>query len=104
MKVLIPVAMLLLASSPALAQDHSHMGHAASAPASAEGQGEIRKINPAAGTLTLQHTPIPALNWPSMTMAFVADPALLKGLKAGQKVAFTVRPANPPVITAIKVK
>ena len=39
-----------------------------------------------------------------MTMAFVADPALLAGLKTGQKVVFTVQPATMPVITAIKAE
>ena len=104
MKVLFPVLACLLAATPALAQDHSHVGHGAKSMASAEGRGQIRKIDPKAGTLTLQHGPIAALNWPSMTMAFVADPALLAGLKTGQKVVFTVQPATTPVITAIKAE
>jgi len=104
MKILFPILAALLAATPALAQDHSHMGHAATSTASAEGHGQIRKIDPKAGTLTLQHGPIAALKWPSMTMAFVADPALLAGLKSGQKVVFTVQPASTPVITAIKAE
>ena len=104
MKILFPILAGLLAASPALAQDHSHAGHAAKATVSAVGHGQIRKLDPKAGTLTLQHAPIAALNWPSMTMAFVADPALLTGLKTGQKVVFTVQPAGTPVITAIKAE
>lgn len=42
-----------------------------------------------AGSVTLEHAPVPALKWPGMTMPFkVTDPKLLKGLKPGQAVRF----------------
>ena len=45
----------------------------------------------AAGTLTIKHDAIPAVNWPAMTMAFKAAPAaLLDGLKVGAKIKFDV--------------
>jgi Cu(I)/Ag(I) efflux system protein CusF len=62
----------------------------------------IKKLDPKAGSLSLQHGPIPALNWPSMTMAFKADPALLTGVKVGQKVSFTVKPGAVPEILTLK--
>ena len=40
--------------------------------------------------ITLDHAPVPALKWPAMTMPFkLADPALARGLKAGQAVDFS---------------
>lgn len=45
------------------------------APTSAkiEGTGVIKEIKLSEHSLTLQHEPIPALNWPQMTMDFVVE-------------------------------
>ncbi|KRR10706.1 RND transporter [Bradyrhizobium jicamae] len=53
-------------------------------------QGEVRKIDEAAGKITLKHGPIKSLGMDmSMTMAFrVKDPALLKEVQVGDKVEF----------------
>jgi Cu(I)/Ag(I) efflux system membrane fusion protein len=52
-----------------------------------ESVGRIEQITPQ--SVTLSHQPIPALQWPAMTMQFrLADPALAKGLKAGDQVRF----------------
>jgi Cu(I)/Ag(I) efflux system protein CusF len=53
-----------------------------------QGTGVIKALDPKAGTVTLQHGPIPAVSWPAMTMTFKAKPALLKGLKVGQTIDF----------------
>jgi Cu(I)/Ag(I) efflux system periplasmic protein CusF len=51
--------------------------------------GEVKKINESAGKITLKHGPIPNLDMDSMTMVFrVADPAMLKSVKVGDKVKF----------------
>ncbi len=51
---------------------------------------EVRKVDREAGKITLQHGEIKNLDMPPMTMVFqVRDPALLKPLKAGDKVRFT---------------
>ncbi len=105
MKLPILAAVAALAASPALAQGmDGHAGHhmAAEAPASAQGTGVIRKLDAKTGAITLQHGPITALGWPSMTMPFQAKPELLAGLKVGQSVTFTVEAGEPPMITAIK--
>ncbi len=54
--------------------------------------------------LTLNHEPVPALKWPAMTMGFrLADPALAKGLKTGQRLRFSfVQRGDDYVITAIE--
>ncbi len=60
-------------------------------PGTHHGEGSIEAINFAHATITLTHGPIASLNWPSMIMDFrVADPALLRTLKPGQKVAFEI--------------
>ena len=51
--------------------------------------GVVDAIDKAATKATISHEPIPALNWPAMTMGFVfEDAALLDELKAGDKVRF----------------
>jgi Cu/Ag efflux protein CusF len=66
--------------------------------ASAQGnavQGEVRKIDEAAGKITLKHGPIRNLGMDQgMTMAFrVKDPAMLKEVKVGDKVEFEAEQA-----------
>lgn len=62
---------------------------AASASAMPLVDGEIRKLDPAAGLVVLKHGDIPNLGMPGMTMGFtVADKKMLNGLKVGDKVRF----------------
>ena len=53
--------------------------------------GEVKKIDEAAGKITLKHGPIKNLdmNEDGMTMVFrVQDPSMLKQVKVGDKVTF----------------
>jgi Cu(I)/Ag(I) efflux system protein CusF len=53
--------------------------------------GEVKKIDQAAGKITLNHGPIKNLDMTdeNMTMVFhVQDPAMLKQIKVGDKVQF----------------
>ena len=99
---------LTAAAGAAAAQDMQNMNGMSSAPAAKHGQatGVIKAIDAKAGTLTIQHGPIPGVGWPAMTMTFAAKPAaLLKGLKVGQTIDFdtTVRGSTAEV-TAIRPK
>jgi Cu/Ag efflux protein CusF len=79
------VAAVLLAAGPSLAH------------AQAEAvQGEVRKIDEAAGKITLRHGPIKSLGMDeAMTMVFrVKDPAMLKQVKVGDKVQFEAEEAS----------
>lgn len=59
--------------------------------------GKITAIDAAAGTVTLDHQAIPAVNWDAMMMGFTAiDPAMLKDLKVGDMVAFDLKSAAEP--------
>jgi Cu(I)/Ag(I) efflux system periplasmic protein CusF len=59
-------------------------------------QGEVRKIDEAAGKIILKHGPIKNLGMDvGMTMAFrVKDPAMLKEVKVGDKVEFEAEKAD----------
>ena len=58
----------------------------------AQAQGKIVTMNTRTGRVTIDHGPMPAMNWPAMTMTFsVRDPAMLRGFKRGDPVSFAVR-------------
>lgn len=76
---------------------------ATAATAGDRAEGEVRKIDKAAGKLTLRHGEIKRLDMPGMTMVFgVRDAAWLDRFKIGDKVLFDVeRGPNGFVVTAI---
>lgn len=69
----------------------------------ADASGEVRRVDPAAGKVTIKHDEIKALDLPAMTLVYEADPpALLAKIKAGDKVRFTAtRKDGKYVVTAI---
>ena len=102
-------AWLALAAAPALADSHEHSGaHEHGQPAGAAEEfidAEVRAIDRDNGKLTLKHGPIPRYEMAAMTMAFrVADPALLSGLSAGDKVRFTLDKVNGRLVVSRIVK
>jgi Cu(I)/Ag(I) efflux system membrane fusion protein len=77
----------LTAQMAAMTPASSPASKAMAPPALHESVGRIEQITPQA--VTLSHQAVPALQWPAMTMQFrLADPALAKGLKAGDHVRF----------------
>ena len=66
--------------------------------------GTVEKVDTSAGKITIDHGAIPNLNMDAMTMVFRAqDPALLKDVKAGDKVQFTADRVNGQIsVTSIK--
>ncbi len=73
----------------ALAQAEADSPTAASAQAAPMAEGEIRRLDPETGKLTLRHGEIRSLDMPPMTMVFTArDKALLSGLKVGDRIGF----------------
>jgi Cu/Ag efflux protein CusF len=57
----------------------------------AKATGTVTAVDSAAGSITVDHAPIPEIGWPAMTMAFKASPEMAKTVKAGDKVAFDVK-------------
>ncbi|MFN3302864.1 MAG: copper-binding protein [Roseateles sp.] len=104
--LLLNAALLLLPAAVA-AQPAPHAAPA-SAPAAgaAPADGEVRKIDAAAGKLTIKHGEIKSLDMPPMTMVFqVRDKAMLDKLQVGARIQFqAVSEAGKFVVTDIKVK
>ena len=71
-----------------------------------QGIGIVTAIDAAAGTVTLDHEAINAIPWPAMKMQFKAeDPSILKGIAAGDHVAFELKSATENgTVTIIKKK
>lgn len=65
-------------------------------PAAAQSvSGTVTKIDQAQGKLTIKHGPIKNLDMEAMSMVFKAgDPAMLKGLKSGDKIKFDADRVN----------
>ena len=93
MRAVLTAAVLLGLASNAPAQTAPAMSKAArpaSAPAALPlADGKVTQLDPAQGLIVLRHGELPALAMGPMTMGFqVADPALLRGLKVGDRVRF----------------
>lgn len=96
----LPALFLLATSLNALAQHKHHDAPvapvlttpAASAATPARevmSEAEVRRVDLAAGTVTLRHGAIKNLDMPPMTMVFkVPEPSLLSSLKPGDRVRF----------------
>ncbi|MDP3407321.1 copper-binding protein [Bosea sp. (in: a-proteobacteria)] len=57
--------------------------------------GTVKKVDEAQGKLTIDHGPIKNLDMDAMSMVFRAgDPAMLKGLKSGDKIKFDADRVN----------
>jgi len=81
-------AALMLASASAVHAQPAPAVPAASA-ADAMSTGEVKKVDQAAGKLTIKHGPLKNLGMDGMTMIFrVQDPAMLDQVKVGDRIAF----------------
>lgn len=101
---------LLLGSGMAFAQTHDHAhgtpavtptAAAATAPVAPAASGlpwaeaEVRRVDAAAGKISLKHGDIKNLDMPPMSMVFqLQDKALLGNIKAGDRVRFTADKVN----------
>jgi len=61
-------------------------------PATVAGTGTVKAVDAVKGTVTLAHDPIPALQWPAMTMSFkLRAPGAASALKPGARVSFELK-------------
>jgi Cu(I)/Ag(I) efflux system protein CusF len=69
-----------------------------------KGTAVVKKVDRAAGRVSLAHDPIKSMDWPAMTMTFtVKDKALLDKLAPGSKVEFEfLHQGTDYVITSVK--
>ena len=85
------LAMATLAPLTGFAQAPQEQGKMGMTTAPSMTDGEVRKIDKAAGKLTIKHGEIKHMDMPGMTMVFVAkDKAILDTLKVGDKIRFMV--------------
>lgn len=68
------------------------------------GTGEVRRLDQAAGKITLKHGPISDLDLPAMTLVYLIEPALSEGLAPGDSVRFTARRADTGEYLIIRIK
>jgi Cu/Ag efflux protein CusF len=81
------------------------MSMTTSAGKGAVGTGTVKKVDPAKHMVNLSHGPIPAINWPAMTMDFPVAPEVdLGSVKAGQAVEFTLAEAGGGKYTVTSIK
>lgn len=60
----------------------------------AQASGEVRRIDAAAGKITIKHGAIGELQLPAMTLVYRVDPALLQDIQAGDQVQFVAARQN----------
>jgi Cu/Ag efflux protein CusF len=95
--------------APAFAQSEHESHHIAQAEApaaaSALADGTVKKVDKAAGKITISHGPLDSLGMPPMTMVFrAADPAMLEQVKAGDRIRFAAERAGGAfTVTALEV-
>ncbi|HDR9085024.1 TPA: copper-binding protein [Burkholderia vietnamiensis] len=100
---------LTLAAATYAASDMGNMSMGSGAMQSADmkdsmSHGEIRKVDLAAGKLTIKHGPLENLGMEAMTMVFkVKDPAMLSQVKVGDKIDFVAEEVNG-ALTVVKLQ
>jgi len=76
----------------------NHLAHFTAAPAAqqpAMTNGVVKRVDKAAGSVTIAHEPLTNLGMPGMTMAFlVKDRAWLDGIKEGSRIRFVAENVN----------
>lgn len=67
-------------------------------------EGMVKKINPDAGKIMIEHGPLYTLNMPAMTMVFrVQDKVLLDQVKVGDKISFIAENVDgKPTVTKLE--
>lgn len=73
-------------------------------PGLAVATGVIQTLNTDEGKVTIEHGPVPMMNWPPMTMTFTVEkPAMLRGFARGARVEFAFSKRGEAfVITSIR--
>jgi Cu/Ag efflux protein CusF len=103
----LPLAVFIVSFSLALplaaAAQSGHLAHHdganATAPQAAMTNGVVRRVDKAAGSVTIAHEALTNLNMPGMTMSFlVKDRAWLDGLKEGSRIRFVAQSVNGALV------
>jgi Cu(I)/Ag(I) efflux system periplasmic protein CusF len=93
-RIIATLSMSLLGVGTGIAADMPGMKMDATATSAAQKAqvnhtvGVVKGLDAAKGTITLSHEPVPAINWPAMTMGFKISKELAATVKPGDKVNF----------------
>ena len=99
-----PMAEGMPADNMPMSDDTSMMGPGAGM-RMASAEGTVTAIDEEAGTITIEHGPVPAVDWPAMTMSFEADAASRQGIAVGDEVSFAFQMSDAgSQITSISKK
>jgi Cu(I)/Ag(I) efflux system protein CusF len=85
-----PMAESMPAEGMPMSEDMPMMGSDAEMQM-ASAEGTVTAVDDQAGTITVDHGPVPAVDWPAMTMAFEADADLRQEVAVGDEVIFDFR-------------
>lgn len=71
----------------------------------AQATGKINNVDAAGHKINVTHDPIKSLGWPKMKMEFLVDSSVdLSGFKAGDSVAFTLKPGTNDDYSVVGIK
>lgn len=91
-------ALIMVGQAHAQGMNMQNMPGMAGKPAAAttaSGTGTVESVNASQRKIKLNHEPIPAVNWPAMSMEFPTAASVdLTKVKPGAKVKFTMSGAN----------
>ena len=86
---IVALGMGLAHAAPVGAAEPLRVAAADAKQAAVSGTGVVEQVKADQGKVKINHEPIPALDWPSMSMYFrVKDKAVLEGIANGDKVQF----------------
>lgn len=86
---MVVLGMGLAHAAPADSAEPLRVAAADTKQAAVSGTGVVEQVKAEQGKIKINHEPIPALDWPSMSMYFrVKDKAVLEGIATGDKVQF----------------
>jgi Cu(I)/Ag(I) efflux system protein CusF len=84
---------------PVLVANASETTKPASSKGLVSGKGVVLKVNRDNATVKINHEPIPALDWPRMTMPFrLKESALADQVKEGDSVEFFLEKSGPDYV------
>jgi Cu/Ag efflux protein CusF len=87
------------AVDPILVANASETTKPASSKGLVSGKGVVVKVDAASATVKINHEPIPALDWPRMTMPFrLKESALADEVKEGDSVEFFLEKSGPDYV------
>ncbi|MBD3584736.1 efflux RND transporter periplasmic adaptor subunit [Salinimonas sp. HHU 13199] len=97
-------AQFLIDSESSKSSDFTRMGSSSDTP-SAWAKGKIKAVRFEQRSVTIDHEPVEALDWPAMTMDFsVAEDVAIEKLAEGQSLHFEIGRTNgSPVVTGIHI-